>query len=494
MIRSLSSNVARRLAATYFAVDPRSLGLFRIVLGAVLILDLWQRYREVDVWYTDGGLIPIYLLQGGQMPLFSVFLHVTTHTGAVALMAACALVYVCFTAGVATRVTHALALVCVVSLNSRVWVLENGGHYVLNLLTLWSLFLPLGRRFSVDAWFRARSGRAPSDRPVWSLAVLALLLQFAVIYAFNALHKDGPKWEEGTAIHYALHDERVVTVFGVWIREALPDGILKAMTHGTLLLEYAVVFLILCPLFVRHLRLAAIVLLPALHLGFGLCLELGIFSYAMMSFYPLLLAPEHWRWWDRRRSGAQASEAAPRGVLRWVFAIPREALVVLLLVAAFGDLVRNNPGIPAAWRYDQPAFLNKIIMYPRIRQYWRMYAPDLPSYVRVLAVEAHTTDGRIVDPYNEVASRYTSLPAKGPMPVRFGQSQRFTDYSYRLHLDANAWLKPALRMWILRHRRRTGRPEDAIKSFELYRVLSWIPPPGDDREGQIRRFRLLSHP
>ena len=278
------SSVARRLAATYFSVDPRSLGLFRIGLGAVMFVDLWIRYQGVDFWYTDEGLLPSGMFRR-QSPLFSIFFHVSTHEGAVALMALCAIVYACFTAGLATRLVHALALVCVVSLNSRIYPLENGGNFVLNLLTTWTLFLPLGRRFSVDAWLRARrrrkTGKGPPvdlDRPVWSFAVLALLLQFAVIYILNVLHKTGPRWEAGSAVFYALHDERLVTAVGVWLRE-LPYAILKALSHGTLWVEAAAGLLILCPIFARHVRLAAVVLLPTLHFGFGLCLELGVFAY-----------------------------------------------------------------------------------------------------------------------------------------------------------------------------------------------------------------------
>ena len=500
------SSVARRLAATYFTFDPRSLGLFRIVLGAVMFADLSIRYQEVDFWFTDEGFFPREALRGLRPPLFSIFLYVSTREGAVALMALCAIVYACFTAGLATRVAHVLALVCVVSLNSRVHLLENGGNYVLNLLTTWTLFLPLGRRFSIDAWLRARrrrkTGKGPAvdlDRPVWSFAVLALLLQFAVIYTLNVLHKTGPRWEEGSAVHYALQDERMITAFGVWLRE-LPYGILQALSHDTLWVESAAVVLILCPIFTRHARLAAIVLLPTLHLGFGLCLRLGVFAYAMMSFFPLLLAPEHWRWLERRPRGrAQATAATGggegrrqpiRAVARWALAVPREAAVLLLIAAAVGDVVNRNPAIPEDWRYRQPKLLSKIISYPRNHQHWRMYSPDPPELVHTLAVEARTIDGRLVDPYNEVAGRYPSLPESGPMPVRLGYGQLFSAYSYRV---GRSW-RPTFRSWILRYPKRTGRREDRVVSFEVYELVARIPPPGSDELDRIVRVRLLYHP
>src|SRR6185436_10236188 len=97
--------------------------------------------------------------------------------------------------GYRTRLTHALSWCSLLSLHTRVDLLANGGDYVLCTLLLWTLFLPLGRCSSLDA-LRARldAGREASreePEPVVSLAVLALMLQLAVIYAFNAVHKDG---------------------------------------------------------------------------------------------------------------------------------------------------------------------------------------------------------------------------------------------------------------------------------------------------------------
>src|SRR5687767_3226302 len=61
---------------------------------------------------------------------------------------------------------------------------------------LFSLALPLGARFSVDAVAAAkREGLAPGEvpesarRPVVSLAMLGLILQFSAIYFFNAISK-----------------------------------------------------------------------------------------------------------------------------------------------------------------------------------------------------------------------------------------------------------------------------------------------------------------
>lgn len=295
---------------TYLSLDPRSLGLFRVVFGAVLLFDLARHWQVIDVWYVDSGLLPgAAVLENTPSQRALSFFFLATTRGEVMLgMGVCALAYLALTVGYRTKWAQLLSLVCLVSLNGRVALLENGGDTILNLLAMWTAFLPLGRRFSLDALLRSlrertehtaaeledRAALAPSTQPVVSLAVLALLLQFACIYAFAAVQKSGDTWMEGTAVHYALHQNRLVTAFGAWLRDSVPLPGLELLTWGTLVLEFAGPVLLLTPLWTRHARLLAIALLPAMHLGFGLSLDIGSFSWAMMSFFALLPAKEHW--------------------------------------------------------------------------------------------------------------------------------------------------------------------------------------------------------
>ena len=67
------------------------------------------------------------------------------------LFALCGVIFFCFLIGWKTRLFHWLSVMCIVSLHDRVIFLENGGDVVLNILAVWTLFLPMGARFSVDA-------------------------------------------------------------------------------------------------------------------------------------------------------------------------------------------------------------------------------------------------------------------------------------------------------------------------------------------------------
>lgn len=231
----------RSLRVTYLTVDRRSLGAFRIAFGLVLFSDLFRRLAELRFWYTNSGLLPNHTLlwRPPASHSFSLFFTVSTPFEALVGFALCAVAYAMFLFGYRTRLAQVLALLARVSLNSRLAVLENGGDMVMDLLCLLTLVLPLGARFSLDALLadaqRERTSSGASDasdasggtaaaapKPVESLAVLGLLLQFATIYYFNAAAKNGAAWRDGSAVHYALHQDKLVTWFGVWMREHLP--------------------------------------------------------------------------------------------------------------------------------------------------------------------------------------------------------------------------------------------------------------------------------
>src|SRR5437762_2169628 len=127
------------------------------------------------------------------------------------------------------------------SLHGRVLFVQNGGDVVLGELCLWTMFLPTGRRWSMDATIaRLRAGPAappPDSRPAVSLAFLAVLLQLSFIYLFNAIHKGGDTWRQGTAVYYVLHQSRIVTRLAVRARQHMGPGHFKALTWSALTME-----------------------------------------------------------------------------------------------------------------------------------------------------------------------------------------------------------------------------------------------------------------
>ncbi len=307
------------LKRAYGTADPRSLGVFRIALGALLFWDVWRRAPDLVDHYTNAGWLSNHyaLFRPMSDHFFSIYTAFSTPGEVGVLFALHLLVNLALLVGWHTRLAQILAAVLITSLNSRTIALENGGWVVVNLISVWSVFLPLGERFSVDALraslrrYRDVSPHALNDRaflprptaPVVSLAVAALILQWGIIYYFNVVHKRGAAWQEGTSVYYFLHLDRMLTTLGSYARDFLPLGLIKLMTWSTLVIEASVAFLILCPYATHVTRMIAWALCCMLHLSIDAVVQLGPFSWVMVvMFFSTIPA----QFWERlRRRGQQ---------------------------------------------------------------------------------------------------------------------------------------------------------------------------------------------
>ena len=308
-----TDGIAATVRATlreYATADPRSLGLFRIIFGLFLLIDLVRRLPDAVFFYTNDGMLPnhgaIYRPMSGH--LFSIYHAFSTHGEVLVAFALTALAYLAYMVGFKTRVFQVVVLVLVTSLHSRNIMLENGGDVVANLLALWTCFLPLGRRFSVDALLASfrevqehnshelvgRDVPFTDRRPFTSLAFAAIVLNLACIYYFNTIHKDGLPWRQGTSVHFVLWADRLVNPLGVSLRSWLPGIAMQVMTMGTLVIESSITLLLISPFFIRSCRRVAALMIIALHCGFQTVGHFGLFSFVMMLHSILLMGPEDW--------------------------------------------------------------------------------------------------------------------------------------------------------------------------------------------------------
>lgn len=322
-LRERFAEAAHFIATSYATADPRSLGLFRVALGTLLFYDVARRAPDLTAHYSNAGWLTNHFALFRPMSdhLFSIYLAFSTPEEVRVIFAFHLLVNLALIIGFYTRVAHVLAAILITSINSRNILLENGGWVVLNLLTVWTMFLPLGRRFSIDALvrsFKARketSAEALNDRtepalertPVVSLAVTALILQWAVIYYFNVVHKNGPQWKDGTAVYYFFQQDRMVTELGAWLRDRLTPTEIWLMTKGTLVMESTVCMLMLVPFATHMTRMVAWALVCALHLPIDAVVQLGPFSWAMAVMFFALIPSQAWD-----RLGTRAVEQWPR--------------------------------------------------------------------------------------------------------------------------------------------------------------------------------------
>jgi predicted DCC family thiol-disulfide oxidoreductase YuxK len=319
----------------YRSVDPRWLGLFRICFGCLLISELGYRWSYARLLFSNDGVLPNHFSLFAPMgqDLFSIY-HVFSSVGEVHVAFGLTLcVFVCFTLGYKTRLFHVLSAILITSLHARNLFVENGGSVVTHSLATWTLFLPLGQCFSIDALRRSlrevhehtpealNERRSEPVRPFVSFIVFGLMLQWSVIYFFNAVHKSGVGWRDHSAIHWFLYQDRIVTWLGVWAREHVPLALLSLLTRATLVIEFTLAFILLVPFSQKWLRRIAFCLALGLHGNIALLSRLGPFSYVMVIGFLLWFGEDELqllgRWFGRPARAVTVIFDTDCGVCLW---------------------------------------------------------------------------------------------------------------------------------------------------------------------------------
>ncbi|MEK6249999.1 MAG: HTTM domain-containing protein, partial [Planctomycetales bacterium] len=231
-----------RWARQYFGIDPRSLAVIRIGLGAIVILDLWMRARDLTAHYTNEGILPLGLVNSKSI----LSLHVLSGEAWVQMMlfVTTALFAFLMLIGYRTRLMTVICWFLMMSLQCRNPQIASGGDTFLRVMLFWSMFLPLGARYSVDSALNLSFSKR--RRRIADAATLALLIQLACVYGFSGALKTHPNWTtNGTAAYYALSLDMLTTPLAGYLLEF--PKLLKASTFGVLYLERFAPLLIFFP-------------------------------------------------------------------------------------------------------------------------------------------------------------------------------------------------------------------------------------------------------
>lgn len=276
-----------------WGLDERSMAAFRVALAVLLLNDLYVRSASLDAFYTDGGLVPASYATA-QLSPWGFSLHLAA---ASAPLQACIFLLAAWfglqlLVGHRTRRAQFACWFLNVSLQARNRLVLNGGDNLLAGILFFSLGLPLGACFSLDA---VRAPPAPDKRrtPLLNASALAMHAQMAVMYAFAVVLKTGTSWRDGSALYYALSLGGFATPLAAWLL-LLPPPLLRTAAHAALVTEAALVVLPLLPFFPGPARLLYCSLVVAMHVSFGSCLEIGVFMWAPCCVALLFLPPLFW--------------------------------------------------------------------------------------------------------------------------------------------------------------------------------------------------------
>jgi len=285
-----------------FSIDYRSIALFRVLLSLLLLCDLLLRSLDMATFYTDEGVLARrYWIQITHRWHWSIHAASGELWWQIVLFSLAAVAALALLIGYRSKLAAFVSFVLLASLLNRNGLVLQGGDQLLVIMAFWSLFLPLGARYSVDAALQPIFNRQPNTvqfdsnalQPYFSVATIAIVFQVLYLYFFTALLKTGDAWvSRFDAAYYAVSLQHFATPIGHWISQF--PVFLKLATAFVLSVEFIGPILVLCPFFWPWLRIGGLLLLASLHLAFLLMLHIGLFPLIDFMALSLLIPGVVW--------------------------------------------------------------------------------------------------------------------------------------------------------------------------------------------------------
>lgn len=351
------------MTTTWSQLDVRSLAVFRMILGALILIDTLWRLPYLNDFMTDTGVLPRLKLLDSPYSDYWLSFHLgSAYLGTQLVLS---LILAGFAVGLCVGWrTPWMAFGCWVMLNSlhaRNPFINDRGDLQLSLMLFWAIFLPLGTSWSLDQ----RAGRKPLGNSQ-GIAAAGLILQFAWIYLFAALSKTGDFWlARGDGLKFSLLSPMFSGDLAVWL-SGWGDGSLRLLNYGVVAGEYFVAFLLLSPVLVALSRTTAVVLLVVFHGIVFLLFNLGLFP-VIGAFCSLVLLPTEF--WQRVRP---SDFEKPERIALPVSAKCMLAFFILL------SLLSNLANKPGEHRLQRPAWLTTLTQKLKLEQHWELFAPLPP--------------------------------------------------------------------------------------------------------------------
>ena len=258
------------------SIDTRSLALFRIALGLLIIGDLISRSRNFWFYYTDDGVVPQELAESYTPDgAFSFFYYTSDPTVIAGLFVLHGLVALQLIVGYKTRFATILSFLFVISLDHHNPLVLSYADTLFRLLFFWAIFLPLGERWSVDAVHRTGSPR----QEFVGLASVFALSQMVVMYTINGFNKMGSDlWQSGEAAVLVMGLDEMTFLLGDFMR----NFELPLQVGGWLWFHMLLASPLLILLRGRK-RLPLLVFFMGGHASFALTVRIGAFAYVALT-------------------------------------------------------------------------------------------------------------------------------------------------------------------------------------------------------------------
>jgi hypothetical protein len=436
-------------AIALFALDPRSIRLGRLALGILLFVDLALRARDLEVFYTDAGVMPRSALHFEAWDsTWSLHALSGSHGWTALLFTLAAGAAVAIAAGWHPRIALVLSWLLATSLHARNPLLRDGQDDLFRVLLFWFIFLPTASP--------ASAAPAAPPRRVVSMGTAGYILQLCLIYWVGVAAKLGsPWWSEGSAVFNVLSMRRYQ--LGLAPRFLEFPGLLRTVTHGVHALELLLPILLFIPRRQVELRKFVVIAFVALHLSFALFLNLGVFPYLSAASWLVL--------WPR------TPEPAPE--------LDRARVPTVLAACGLALVLALN--IPHA-RLPRPIALLGVSL--GLQQSWGVFAPN-PVTPLVMSngsyrLEAKRDDGDtlvlLADSTGEnhrwrhyLANLRVTWPKGSDLRDTIDQSRRaWIGYECRRRqAELRAWHAPQVSIAVVYLNQKLGEPAGPIERVVL---------------------------
>ena len=497
-LRSTMQNTAIRKnhLSELFALDLRSLGLFRIGIALILLYDLLLRSFELSFFYTDLGATPREVLWHSPFPMGIVW-WISPHmlSGSFAwqafLFILSALFGVALLLGYRTSWAVAISWFLLMGSQARQPMILQGNDVLLRCALFWSFFVPLGARFSLDSL--AKTATTYHSNRILSWGTAAIILQLSLVYFNAGIPKVSYEWRgDFNALYYVLNMDYFTNPFGYWLLQY--PAILVLLTKATLLLEVSVPFLLLMPLGNAYLRLLLFAIMVGFHLGIYLCMDVGLFSFMCIAYWLVVLPSLFWDKltavipWKFLGSITEVTGTKINGPEVLATPGPRWLIPCLLIFVMVMNYQRYlNPPMVS----DEATVIDTVGRITGLDQYWAMFSPGVLKDGLKIWAEGTKADGTKVNLFNPSQDNRLSdrrmIWAKEDSYAR----KRFLIWGlYEFPRDpfSRAFLKMMLEEW-----NQTHKAEDQIISAQIVSLKTQTSPPYQTIESPTINEKTLMH-
>lgn len=266
-------------------IDLYNLGLFRIIYAGTLFLMYLFRQKDVDLFYSEAGLLPkdlaLQILPEAFRPSVLFVLWSDQFLSLVHGLFIVSLLMICL--GLFSRFFSVIAWFLHLGFLYRNYGVAFGVDQITAIWLFYLMFTQADARLSLRNYLFKKVARSEGDL-LTSVFYRFIQIQLCVIYLYSGFEKlKGQTWWDGTALWSVFANSQMVIADFTWTKNF--PMVIIAVTFGTILFE--VYFPVL--VWFKKTRPWFLVVGVCFHAAIGVLMALWAFALVMISPYCLFL-------------------------------------------------------------------------------------------------------------------------------------------------------------------------------------------------------------